>query len=71
MTQDRDQWKTYVNMMKNIHTSIKQGICQQAQNTDCLYAAQTAHLDFIDIVNGMIELHWLALRCGMDSTTST
>jgi hypothetical protein len=32
---------------------------------------QTAYLDFVDIVNGMIELHWLALWCGMDGTTST
>lgn len=31
----------------------------------------TVYLDFVDIVNGMIELHWLALWCGVDGTTST
>jgi hypothetical protein len=29
------------------------------------------YLDFVDIVNGMIELHWLALWRGVDGTTST
>lgn len=36
-----------------------------------LHTEQTAYLNFVDIVNGMIELHWLALWCRVDGTTST
>lgn len=71
---------------KETNKALKKVYCEELQNTDCtaipytmesvksvhFHAAEKpAHLYFVNIVNSMIELHWLALWCGVNSTSST
>ena len=71
---------------KDTNTALKKVYCEELQITNYTVipytmesvksvhfhaAAKPAHLYFVNIVNSMIELHWLALWCGVNRSSGT
>jgi len=70
---------------KGTNKALQKVHCEELQITNCTAIPYTmesvksvhfhaadkpAHLYFVNIVNSMIELHWLALWCRVNSTSS-